>query len=117
VREHTVEEHLEEFEGCGATATDGDVGTIRIVFFRAHFTNYHGVADFLSFVGGNIVIVDEKEGVSARNLFGVGGGSRTNSLAQSSELVGVGSVRSCLVTGISTELAMLEEFISGGVEH
>jgi hypothetical protein len=48
-REHTVEEQLEEFEGRGvgtnipwetdATATNGDAGTIRIVFFRAHFTN------------------------------------------------------------------------------
>jgi hypothetical protein len=75
------------------------------------------VSDFLSFVGGNIVIVDDKEGVSARNSFGAGGGSRPNSLAQSSELVGVGSVPSCLVAGISMELAMLEEFTSGGVEH
>jgi hypothetical protein len=126
-REHTVEEHLEEFErrGVGAnipwetdvTATNSDAGTIGIVFFRAHFTNYHGVADFLSFVGGDIVIVDEKEGVSARNSFRVGGGSQTNSLAQSSEFVGVGSVPSCLVSGISTELAMLEEFTSGGVEN
>jgi hypothetical protein len=67
------------------------------------------VADFLLFVGGDIVIVDEKEGVSARNSFGVGSGSRTNSLAQSSELVGIGSAPHCLVAGISTELAMLEE--------
>jgi hypothetical protein len=40
-----------------------------------------------------------------------------DSLAQSSELVGVGSVPNCLVAGILTELAMLEEFASGGVEH
>jgi hypothetical protein len=59
------------------------------------------VADFLSFVGGNIVIVDEKEGVSARNSFGFGGGSRPNSLAQSSEFVDVGGVPSFLVAGIS----------------
>ncbi len=81
-REHTVEEQLEEFKGrrvcadisrvTNTTATNGDAGTIRIVFFRAHLTNYHGVADFLSFVGGNIVIVDEKEGVSARNCLEVG---------------------------------------------
>ena len=126
-REHTVEEQLEEFEGrrvsadisrvTNTTATNGDAGTIRIVFFRAHLTNYHGVADFLLFVGGNIVIVDEKEGVSARNSFGGGGGSRPNSLAQSSKLVGLGSVPSCLVAEILTELAMLEEFTSGGVEH
>ena len=84
-REHTVEEQLEEFEGgCvradiswvkNATAPDGDAGMIGIVFFRTNFTNYHGVADFLLFVGGNIVIVDEKESVSACNSFGGGGGS------------------------------------------
>jgi hypothetical protein len=122
-REHTVEEHLEEFKRCSvganitretdATATNGDAGTIGIVFFRTNFTNYHGVADFLSFVGGNIVIVDEKESVSARNSFGGGGGSRPNPLAQSSELVGVGCVPSCLVAGILTELAMFEEFTRG----
>jgi hypothetical protein len=100
-----------------ATAANGDAGRIRIDFFRAHFTNYHGVADFLSFVGGNIVTVDEKEGVSAHYSFGVGEGSQNNSLTQSSELVGIGSVPSCLVAGILTELAMLKEFTSGGVEH
>ncbi len=83
-REHTVEEQLEEFEGgrvradisrvTNTTAPDGDAGTIGIVFFRTNFTNYDGVVDFISFVGGNIVIVDEKESVSARNLFGGGGG-------------------------------------------
>ena len=84
-REHTVEEQLEEFEGrrvsadisrvTNTTATNGDAGTIGIVFFRAHFTHYHGVADFLSFMGRNVVKVNEKEGVSARNSFGVGGWS------------------------------------------
>jgi hypothetical protein len=54
------------------TATNGDAGTIGIVFFRTNFANYHGVADFLLFVGGDIVIVDEKESVSARNSFGGG---------------------------------------------
>ena len=75
------------------------------------------MADFLSFVGGNIVIVDEKEGVSARNSFGGGGGSRPNTLAQSFKLVGVGGAPSCFVAGISTELAMFEELTSGGIEH
>ncbi len=71
------------------------------------------MADFFSFVGGNIVVVNEKESGSARNSFGGGGGSRPNPLAQSSKLVGVGGVPSCLVAGISTELAMFEEFIRG----
>ena len=126
-REHTVEEHLEEFEGRGfsanisrvtnTTASDGDAGTIRIVFIGSHFTHYHGVADFLSFVRGDVTIVDEKEGVSARNSFGGGGGSRPNSLTQSSELVGVGSVPCCLVAWIATEFAVLEEFTSGWIQH
>jgi hypothetical protein len=50
-RENTVEEQLEEFKGRGvgadipretdAIATDGDAGTIRIVFIRWHFTHHH----------------------------------------------------------------------------
>ena len=84
-REHTVEQQLDEFKRCGvgadssrvtyAIASDGDAGTIRIVFIWLHFTNYHGVADFLSFVGWDVMIVDDKEGVSACNPFGMGGGS------------------------------------------
>jgi len=84
-REDTVEQQLEEFKGRGVgadisgvtntTTCDGDAGTIRIVFLRSNFTHYHGVADFLSFVSGDVMIVDEKEGVSARNSFGGGGSS------------------------------------------
>jgi len=121
-REDTVEQQLEEFKGHGVgadiswvtntTTSDGDAGTIRIVFIRLNFTHYHGVADFLSFVSGDVMIVDEKEGVSARNSFGDGGSSGTNSLAQSSKLVGIGSVPRCLVAGIAAEFAMLEEFTS-----
>ena len=48
---------------------------IRIVFIRTHFTNYHGVADFLSFVEWDDKIINEKECVSSCNPFGVGGGS------------------------------------------
>jgi hypothetical protein len=62
----TVEQQLEEFKGCGVganiswvtntTTSDGDVGTIGIVFIRSNFTHYHGVADFLSFVSGDVMI-------------------------------------------------------------
>jgi hypothetical protein len=98
-RENTIEQQFEEFEGCGVganiacvtntTAANGDAGTIRIVLLRSDFTHHHGVADFLSLVDRDVVIVDEKEGVSARDSFGVGGRSRPNSLTQSAELVGV----------------------------
>ena len=91
-REDTVEQQLEEFKGhdvgadiswvTNTTTSDGDAGTIRIVFFRPNFTHDHGVADFLAFVGRDVGIVYEKEGVSARDSFGGGGSSRTNSLAQ-----------------------------------
>jgi hypothetical protein len=84
-------------------ASNCDAGMIRVIFIWSHFTNYHGVADFLSFMSWDVVIVDVKEGVSARNPFGMGGGSRTNSLTQSSELIGVGSVPCCLAAGIPTE--------------
>jgi hypothetical protein len=84
-REHTVEKQLEGFKGSSvgtniswvtdAIATNCDAGMIRIVFIRTHFTNYHGVADFLSFVEWDVMIINEKEYVSACNPFGVGGGS------------------------------------------
>jgi hypothetical protein len=84
-REHNVEQQLEEFKGSGvgtdiswvtdAIATNGDAGTIRIIFIRMHFTNYYGVADILSFVEWDVMIINEKEFVSACNSFGVGGGS------------------------------------------
>ncbi len=84
-REHTIEQQLEEFKGrsvganmrrvTDAIASDGDTSTIRIVFIRPHLTNNHGVADFFSFVGRDVLMINDKESVSACNLFGIGGGS------------------------------------------
>jgi hypothetical protein len=84
-REHTVEHQLEEFKGCSvganvpretdAIATDGDASTIRILFIRTHLTNDHGVADFFSFVGWDVMITSDKESVSVCNLFGIRGGT------------------------------------------
>jgi hypothetical protein len=39
------------------------------------------VADFLLFMDQDVVVVDKKEGVSARNLFCVGGRTRAYALA------------------------------------
>jgi hypothetical protein len=47
-------------------------GVIRIIFFWTHFAYHHGVADFLLFMARDVMVVDKKEGVSARNLFCVG---------------------------------------------
>jgi hypothetical protein len=75
------------------------------------------VAYFLSFVGRDVMIINEKEGVSACNPFGMGGSTQTNALAQPSQLIGVRSVPGGFVAGVMTELAMLEEYTGGGVEH
>ncbi len=84
-REHTVEHQPEEFKGrsVGANvpretdviASNGDVSMIRIIFIRTHLTNNHGVADFFSFVGWDVMIINDKESVSACNLFGLRGGT------------------------------------------
>jgi hypothetical protein len=98
-REHTIEQQLEEFKGrsvganipqvTDAIASNGDVSMIRIVFIRPHLTHYHGVADFPSFVGRDVLIIDDKESVSACNPFGIRGGSRANSLTQTSKLIDI----------------------------
>ncbi len=108
---------LDEFKGGGvgshltqeadAISADGDADAIRIILFRLHFTYHHGVADFLSFMGWDVVIVYKKEAVSACNLLCIGGSTRTNALAQPSKFIGVRSVSGGFVAGVMTELAML----------
>jgi hypothetical protein len=89
-REHAVEKELDKFEGCGvgshvpweadAISANGDAGAIRIILFQPHFTYHHGVADLLSFMDPDVVIVYKKESVSTRNPFCVGGRTRANAL-------------------------------------
>ena len=40
-----------------AIAPNSDAGAIGVIFLRAHFTNHHGVTDFLLFVGMQVLIV------------------------------------------------------------
>ncbi len=59
LRQDAVEQELDKFEQCCvgtdvawvayAIAPNSDAGAIGVVFLRVYFTNYHGVADFLSF--------------------------------------------------------------------
>jgi hypothetical protein len=126
-REHAVEKQFDEFKGCSvgshvtqeadAIATDGDAGAIRIIFFLSHFTYHHGVADFLLFMGWDVMVVYKKEGVSAHNPLCIGGSTRTDALAQPSKFIGVRSVPGGFVAGVTAELAMLKKFASGGVKH
>jgi hypothetical protein len=89
-RKHAVEKKLDKFEGrsVGSHITqeadvivpDGNVGAIRIVLFRTHFTYHHGVADFLPFMEQDVVVVDKEEGFSACNPFCVGRRTRAYAL-------------------------------------
>lgn len=45
------------------------------------------------------------------------GRSRANALAKSAQLIGIGGIPRSFVTGVSTELAVLEELASSWVEH
>jgi hypothetical protein len=88
---HAVEKNLDKFEGRGvgyhiawkadAIAANHYAGAIRIIFFRTHFTYHHGVADFLSFMARDVVVVNKEEGVSTRKPFCVGRRSRAYALA------------------------------------
>jgi hypothetical protein len=118
-REHTIEQQLEEFKGCsvGANipreadviASDGDASAIQIIFIRPNLTNDHGVADFFSFVGWYVMIINDKEGVGACNLFGIGGGPRANSLTQRSKLIGIQRITCSLVARILTWFGNAQE--------
>ncbi len=82
LREDTVEEKLEEFQGCcggthiarvaDAVATNGDLCAVMVVLFQSDFTNHHGGAYFLPLVQQDVVVVDVKESVVTGNTFGVG---------------------------------------------
>jgi hypothetical protein len=117
---HAVEKQFDEFEGRGVgshvtqeadgIAADGDAGAIRIILFWMHFTNHHDVAYFLLFMDRDVMVVYKKEGVSARNPFCVMGKNRIPCLG-----IAVRCVPGGFVAGVTMELAMFEEFASGGV--
>ncbi len=71
LQEYTVEEELEQFQGCcvgthiarvaDAVATNDDSCAVRVVHFGLDFTYNHGVAYFLPLVQWDFVVVDAKE--------------------------------------------------------
>ncbi len=64
----------------------------------------------------NVLVIDEKEGVSPHHTLGAGGIPRANSLAETSKFIGVQGIPHCFVMGTAPELAMLKLFTSGRVE-
>jgi hypothetical protein len=79
LQEYTVEEELEEFQGCcvgthiakvaNAVATNGDPCAVRVILVRLDFTYYHCMAFFLPLVQRDIVVVDAEESVGTGNTF------------------------------------------------
>jgi len=124
--EDTVDKDFDQFKGGGVganvaritnpTSADGDTGAVRIILLWTDFTDYQGVTYLLAFVEWDVMEVDDDEGAGTPYpLFGWRS-SRANALAESSELVSVGGIPNGLVTGIATELAMLEEFACSRVQ-
>jgi hypothetical protein len=83
LQEYTVEEELEQFQGCcvgthiarvaDAVATNGYLCVVRAVLFWSDFTNNHGMAYFLPLVRQDVVVVNANECVGTGDMFGVGG--------------------------------------------
>ncbi len=83
MQEYTVEEELEQFQGCcvgthinrvaDLVATNGDLCAVKVVLVWLDFTYYHGMAYFLPLVQRDVVVVNAKECVVTGNMFGVGG--------------------------------------------
>ncbi len=83
LREYTVEEELEKFQGCcGSThiirvanvvATNGDPCAVRVLLVWTDFTYNHGMAYFLSLVRWNVMVIDAKERVGTGYTLEVGG--------------------------------------------
>jgi hypothetical protein len=83
LEEDTVEEKLDEFQGCcvgthiarvaDVVATNSDLCVVRVILFWLDFTRHHGVAYFLPLVRRDVGVVNSKESVGTGNMFGVRG--------------------------------------------
>jgi hypothetical protein len=77
LREDTVEKELDKLQQGGVgthipriadvIATNGDLGAVWVILFRTNFIYHHGVAYFFPFVRRNVLVINEKEGVSPRH--------------------------------------------------
>ncbi len=117
LREYTVEEELEKFQGhcvsthiakvADAVATNGDPYVVRVILVWTDFTYNHGMGYFLSLVRQDGVVVDAKERVGTSYTLRVGGLPLANALAETAELIGVQSIPCGLIPRVTTELVML----------
>ena len=71
--EDTVEEEFDKFKGSSVSAnvariadsvaSNGDTSSIWIILLWTDFTDHHGMTNLLALVEGNVLVVDEEEGV------------------------------------------------------
>ena len=69
-----------------------------------------GVGDFVSAVGGDVLVVNDKEGIGVKDTLTYVIGAGSNALAQAAKFVGVGSVQGVRVLGFLACLVVLELF-------
>ena len=69
-----------------------------------------GVGDFVSAVGGDVLIVNDEEGIGVKDTLTYVIGAGSNALAQAAKFVGVGSVQGVRVLGFLACLVVLELF-------
>jgi hypothetical protein len=119
-RENTVEENLDKLKrgrvGADVTriadfaAANGDPGTIRIVLLWSDFTYDESMADLLSLMYWDVIILDHEEGVRTIDAFRAGLGSGADALTKSAKFIRVRCIPGCFIPWVTAELPMFEEF-------
>lgn len=74
------------------------------------------MTDLLALVEGDVLEVDEKEGVGTSHPLLGGRSASANALAEPPEFVSVGSIPNSLVAGVPAELAMFQEFTCSRIQ-
>ena len=89
--EDTVEEEFDKFKRSSVSAnitriadsvaSNGDTSSIRVILLWTDFTDHHGMTNLLALVEGNVLVVDEDEGVGTGYSLLSWRSTRTNALA------------------------------------
>ena len=72
------------------------------------FSYDFGVGGFVSAVGGDVLVVNDKEGIGVKDTLTYVIGAGSNALAQAIKFFGVGLVPSVCVRGVLAELAVFK---------
>ena len=90
------------------TTSNGDACLVGIFFVRFYLADNHGLANFSSSVLGDIITLDEAEGVCASHALELGTfWTLYNALAEASKFIGIGSVPNVRKLWMLTQLAVL----------